>query len=285
MELIKQELPKDYRLCIVSDMHIGSQLFKEHLFKKHVVKFIEDNPDTYCVLNGDLIEGITQGDKRFNRKAIDKRFNSPQEEAEHVIGLLKPIKGRILGACLGNHEITNAPTYDAVRMITRDLGIPYGGWIYKLIATNKNKVAHKYLMCHGKWVFKSKAKDYEQKMGNIKAAMKDTLLSLGHDDCIVSSCSHAHLLLIVEPNIDKHISLTDNGSKIKQQKKAEVKQNASYIDPNGRYFVCSGAYRGHLADPGSGAIDYAELFPPSALGHIMVTAWDGEVVKVEEVKA
>ena len=285
MELIKRELPKDYRLLVVSDLHVGSQLFKEHLFKSNVIQFMLDNPDTYCVLNGDLIEGITQGDRRFNRKAIDKRFDSPQEEAEHVIGLLEPIKGRILGCCLGNHEITNTDTFDAVRMITRALDIPYGGWLYKLIVTNNGKIAHKYLMCHGKWLFKSKAKDYEQKMGNIRAAMKDILLSLGHDDCIVSSCSHAHLILIVEPNIDKHISLTDNGNKIKQQKKTEVKQNASYIDPNGRYFVCSGAYRGHLADPGSGAIDYAELFPPSALGHAMVIVKDGEVVKVEEVTA
>ena len=57
MELIKRDLPKDYRLLVVSDLHVGSQLFKEHLFQKYVVQPLIDNDDLYAVLNGDLIEG------------------------------------------------------------------------------------------------------------------------------------------------------------------------------------------------------------------------------------
>lgn len=285
MELIKQELPKDYRLCIVSDMHVGSQLFKEHLFKKHVVDFVKANKDVYVVFNGDLIEGITPGDKRFNRKAVDKRFDSPQDEANYVVEMLRPIKDQILGGCVGNHEITNIACFNAFEHISDKLEFPYGGGIYKLIVTNSGKVVHKYLMCHGKWGLKSNAKDYEQKMGNMRARQKDLLLSLAHDDCIVQSCGHHHRLLVVEGNLDKHTSLTDDGRKIKAQRRAEVRQNANHIDKDARWYIGSGSYRGHLADPGSGAIDYAELFPPADLGHAMVTVRDGEVVKVEEVKA
>jgi len=270
----------------VSDLHVGSQLFKEHLFQKYVVQPLIDNDDLYAVLNGDLIEGITNGDKRFNRKAVDKSFDSPQEEAEYVIELLKPVpKGKLLGGCLGNHEITNAATFDAFRMISRDLDIPYGAGIYKLIVTNNNKVVHKHLMCHGKWTLPKGAKDPIQREANRKAAQKRLLESLGHSDCITASCGHHHALLVVNPTVTDHLYLTDDGSKIKAKFRVSSNQKAEYIPSESRWFIGSGAYRGNLADPGSGAIDYAELFEPASLGHAMIHAVDGEVVKVEEVTA
>ncbi len=285
MELIKRELPKDYRLAIVSDLHVGSSLFKEHLFKKNVIEVLKSSPDMYMVLNGDAIEGIIPGDKRFNRKAADKRFSSPQDEAKHVVEMLRDVKDQILAGCLGNHEVTNAATFDAFKHICRSLDVPYGAGIYKLIVTNNGKVVHKYLMCHGKWGLKSNAKDYEQVMGNIRARQKDLLLKLRHDDCIVMSCGHHHRLIVVEPNLDRHTSLTDDGQKIKAQRKSQVSQKASNIDKDARWYVGSGSYRGHLCDPGSGAIDYAELFEPADLGHALVSVVDGEVIKVTEEKA
>lgn len=284
MELIKRELPKNYRLAIVSDLHVGSQLFKEQLFRKFVIQPLIENKDMYVVLNGDLIEGMIPGDKRFNRKALDKRFSSPMDEAKYVVSMLGPVKNKILGGCVGNHEITNIACWNAFEYISDTLGFPYGGGIYKLIVTNDGKVVHKYLMCHGKWSLKSNAKDYEQKAGNKRARQKDLLLSLGHDDCIVSACGHHHHLCVVEPNLHKHVSLTDDGRKIKSQNKSTIKQNLNNIDKDGRWYVGSGSYRGHLADPGSGAIDYAELFPPADLGHALVSVVNGEVVKVEEIR-
>lgn len=289
MELIRREMPQNYRLIDTGDWHIGSVNFHEDGVRK-LVKQIQDSPDLFIVLKGDLIEGISPQDKRYNLRSIDDRFKTAQDQAEFCTELLKPIKEKIIGITIGNHELKCINTYDVIKHICQTLKLDnwmeiYGAGIFKFIALNNGKVAHKMLFCHGKKMLPQGAKDPIQRKANQMAAQKRILEELGHADCVYTSQGHHHRLLAVKPTVENQLYLTDDGKKIKAKYRVLHRQNADYIPAESRFFCGTGSYRKSLCEPGSGAIDYAELLQvgPAELGHIEIIIQDSEVVDAREV--
>lgn len=289
MELIRREMPKDYILCDTADWHVGSVNWHEEGCRA-LVKEIQESSNRFLVLKGDLVECISPSDKRYNLRSIDGRFKTVQDQAKAVADILRPISDRILGMCIGNHELAIINTFDVIRFICDDIKVHidqkiYGAGIFKFIATHKGKIQHKMLFCHGRKMLPHGAKDPIQRVANQKAAQKRNLEELGMADCIYASQGHHHKLIVVDPVVENQLYLTDNGKKIKQKYRVKSKQNIEYIPPDSRWYAGTGSYRKQYCVPGSGAIDYAELLQtgPAELGYVEIVVRDGEVVNALEV--
>jgi len=291
MELLKREMPTSYTLIDTADWHCGSINFYEEGVRA-LIKKVQRKKDHFMVLKGDLLEGISPHDKRYNLRSVDPRFKTAQDQAEFIAELLKPISDKIVGICIGNHELKIINIFDAIGHICRAIKLDtspeiYGAGIFKFIAMNKGKVMHKMLFCHGRKMLPTGAKDPIQRLANQMAAQKRNLEELGHADCIYASQGHHHRLLVVNPTVENQLYLTDNGSKIKAKYRVNTAQNTEYIPPEARYFAGTGSYRKQLTDPGSGAIDYAELLQtgPAELGHVEIIVQDKAVVNAIEVRS
>lgn len=102
MKCVKIDLPSSIETLtieIFSDLHIGSKRCDMALIKERIEK-VKNNPDTYCILLGDLINNST---KTSVGDVYDEPL-SPMTQITTVIELFKPIKDKILGVVSGNHE-------------------------------------------------------------------------------------------------------------------------------------------------------------------------------------
>lgn len=87
------------RLIPLADAHYGSQEFNETLWH-NTIKRIQDDPDCYCVLVGDLIDNGLKN----SVTNIYEATCSPRDQKEWIYNELLPIKDKVLGAVGGNHE-------------------------------------------------------------------------------------------------------------------------------------------------------------------------------------
>ena len=84
----------------LSDLHFGSQEFNLQLWKD-TLAYIEEKPNRYVILNGDLIDNATRNSVSDIYSAMPV---SPTEQILQVAKELKPIKDRIISVVSGNHE-------------------------------------------------------------------------------------------------------------------------------------------------------------------------------------
>ncbi len=114
-------LDQDYISIVpLGDFHIGHKCAREDYIQK-VINYIAENPHTYTILNGDLIEGVTRSSIG---NIYDLKYTSPDEQVARVIELLLPIQNRILSITSGNHD-TRSDGHDFSLEIARYLKAPY----------------------------------------------------------------------------------------------------------------------------------------------------------------
>lgn len=109
----------------LGDWHYGSPQCNE-VFISKTINEIEQTKGAYAVLMGDLIENAILG----SRSDVYKQLVSPEDQIEHVIELLTPIKGKILFAIAGNHEqrTMRVVGLNPEQIICSRLMIPYKGF-------------------------------------------------------------------------------------------------------------------------------------------------------------
>jgi len=116
--------PKFKELIIVpiSDVHYGNPLFSPKHFQR-TLDFISSKPNTFCILNGDLCESTI----KTSKGEIFRQVGTPQDQRDWIIKKLLPIKDRILGVTMGNHElrIYNEVGIDICKDIAAALKAPY----------------------------------------------------------------------------------------------------------------------------------------------------------------
>jgi len=121
----------DINIIVLSDLHYGNPYCSLKHFQR-TLDFIKNNETCYCFLNGDLLEAVTKSSKGD----IYKQQNTPQEQRDAVIGLLKPLQHKILGATMGNHElrIYGETGVDLTADIAAELNVPYRaeGMLFKI---------------------------------------------------------------------------------------------------------------------------------------------------------
>ncbi len=109
-----------FSLWFLGDLHIGSASCDEDAIKA-TVKAIEADPLALWVGLGDMAEFINRQDYRFRQASLAQWLRGDEMEygddlveaqIERVIARLKPIAGRCLGLCYGNHEDRQHATFD-----------------------------------------------------------------------------------------------------------------------------------------------------------------------------
>ncbi len=113
---------KQLRVFPFSDLHYGNP-YCSLKHAQRTLKAVAENPDTYLLANGDLIEAALKtsvGDV-YSQKV------TPQEQRDAVIALLMPVKDKVLGMTGGNHEarIYKETGIDISKDIAKALGVPY----------------------------------------------------------------------------------------------------------------------------------------------------------------
>ena len=113
LEMIVKQFDKDIKIYPISDVHLGALEHNADEWNKFINK-IKDEPNSYLILNGDLMNNAT-------RSSVSNVFDDvlrPREQKTRLIEYLLPIKDKILCAVSGNHErrsgkdADNDPMYD-----------------------------------------------------------------------------------------------------------------------------------------------------------------------------
>ena len=131
--------PRFKQLLIVpiSDVHYGNPLFsKRHLME--TVRFIKETSNCVTFLNGDMCEAAI----RTSKGEIFKQVGTPQDQRDWIIKTFEPIKKKILGITIGNHElrIYNDVGIDICKDIATALHVPYraSGMLVKISFSSGN---------------------------------------------------------------------------------------------------------------------------------------------------
>ena len=106
--LITRKFPReDITIIPIADVHLGA---KECMEKEFIdfLKMVEETPNIYLVLAGDLINNAT---KSSVSNVFEDRYR-PSEQKKMMAKLLEPVKDRILCAIPGNHEARSGKEAD-----------------------------------------------------------------------------------------------------------------------------------------------------------------------------
>jgi len=113
-------------LSLLGDVHLGLKQCDIGLFKDYV-KWVKKTEDARVLLMGDLLDSAT----KFSRgpQVFEDNLN-PQEQYDTMVDILTPIKDKIIGNHIGNHElgIFRDTGVDLIKMMSKDLGCPYLGY-------------------------------------------------------------------------------------------------------------------------------------------------------------
>lgn len=278
MQRFEIDAPMDFDLIDHGDTHIGDALIHSKGLER-LVSYILAEPYRYWIHKGDWIEAITTDDKRYNEETAEaQKMATPLKQRDEAIRLYKPIADRGLVGLFGNHEAKLHRFGNLADDICKGLNIQYGTYSCRVIFKHGRKRLFNAFFTHGRWAFNSNAKDYEQKQANIKAALKMKLKYM-MGDCAIMSCGHAHKLLVVPPTAQLFLHDSPKGL---QQAYLSGRQTGKFIDPDHRWYGCSGSFLRLYVD---GLTGYAEMagYPPNELGWLVWKIRDGKITDCERV--
>jgi UDP-2,3-diacylglucosamine pyrophosphatase LpxH len=140
MEILEKEirvrdLSKPYYLRAMGDIHLGSLACDDRAAKKHISD-IKKSPNTSVVLMGDLLDLISEDDKRWSPETIAKKYdigdlgNWGDLMIEAASTLLNPIASKIILSLAGNHETGYEKKHHRhiSKKICKELKTNYGGY-------------------------------------------------------------------------------------------------------------------------------------------------------------
>lgn len=132
MKVIKRDLGnfKEIKLICLSDFHIGDALCNLKLIRQ-VLNDIKDSPNTFIILNGDLMNNATKS----SVSDVYAEQMTPTEQILKLCELLEPVKDKILVIHQGNHELRTLKSdgVDIIRLVAKQLHIEdrfSDGWWY-----------------------------------------------------------------------------------------------------------------------------------------------------------
>ena len=102
MKAIRCDLSEELtsiELLPLADMHIGDRCCDFNLVQQRI-EYVRDNPNVYCVLNGDLMDTAIAASVGDTYAASLQ----PMEQLKQCVKIFEPIKDKILCITSGNHE-------------------------------------------------------------------------------------------------------------------------------------------------------------------------------------
>ena len=123
MKTIRVDLPEDMKEIEVhplSDFHIGDMM-SDGLLIQSVIKHIQDTPNAYCILGGDLMDTAIA-------TSVGDTYGAnlqPMEQLQVCVKLFEPIKDKILCILPGNHEnrVYRSDGLDMTSIMAAQLGL------------------------------------------------------------------------------------------------------------------------------------------------------------------
>lgn len=278
MQRIVCDLPLTSEIIAGSCTHIGTVMCHYRGIEK-VVQYVSEKRNRFFIHLGDVIEAITHDDKRYvppptGHKESD---STPLKQAVDAIEIFRPIKKQIITILRGNHERKLINYGDVVNhIICKQLGVPFGTECARIIINSGGKHLFNIYALHGNKLFKSNAKDLEQRDANKKASMK-LYLKYQMGDCAIMLCGHAHWVGIVPPS--KQLYFVDAPDGVQQAYlQGREYDSSGYIDPDRRWYACCGSARKSRMD---GHDDYAQFYEPNELGFVKIIIRKGHIEKLE----
>ena len=167
----------------ISDVHIGHVDHTKKLFND-TVKWIKDN-NAYTILLGDLIDGISQKDRRYENDSIAPEFknhldNLHYEQTKVFLKGIKPIKDNVIAVMGGNHEqaVKNHFGFDSTSVVAQQLEKPIltdPGYVIIRFHDGKATRLYSIFCSHGDWMGGrkrgSKINNMEDKMADFEFDM------------------------------------------------------------------------------------------------------------------
>jgi predicted phosphodiesterase len=247
---------------------------------KKAIDYVSSKKNCYFIHLGDVIEAITHDDKRYTPPPEGHReanVNTPLKQAIDAVEIFRPIRKKIITILRGNHERKLANYGDVVDdIICRELKVDFGTECCRIILGTDNDPLFNIYALHGNKLFKSNAKDFEQREANKKAALK-LYLQNQMGDCSVMLCGHAHWIGIVPPS--KRLYFLDSESGVQQAYlKGQLISSDGYIYVDRRFYACCGSARKSRMD---GHDDYAQIYEPNELGFVKIVVKDGQISNME----
>jgi len=267
-----------FDIALPGDTHIGSVSYHEKGVG-HLIDHIASS-GCYWAHMGDWIETITADDKRY---AWSKENPIPLLQAQEAVKTFQPIADKCFCALIGNHELKLHRFGNLVKdVICSSLSIPYGAYMAHVEVKHEGTKLFSMQLWHGpsRGLLTSQAKDYEQAIANLKASLKMRLKYMV-SDCAIQACGHYHRLLTVPPT--NQLYIYRQGTKIKQGYLDGI-QTGAYIDPDRRWYVCTGSFSKLYPDD-EDAISYAEVsgYKPVELGYPVIHVVDKQIKSIEQV--
>ena len=177
-------------LVPISDVHVGHIDHNKKLFLD-TVKWIKDN-DAYTILLGDLIDGISQKDRRYENDSIADEFkpyfdNLHYRQCEVFLEGIMPIKDQIIGVMGGNHEqkVKNQFGFDPISVIAQRLEKPIltdPGYVILRFKNGGTSRIYSIFCSHGNWMG-------GRKRGSKVNSMEDKMADFDFD-CILAGHTH-----------------------------------------------------------------------------------------------
>jgi len=156
MEVIEKKIGgnKEIELCFIGDTHIGAKAFAEENFL-NARDYVKEKPNRYMVGMGDFVDTIAFTDKRFSIDEVDERMMYINEQFDYLYELLKPIREKIIGLHIGNHETKFAmrQSYNGLIQVCKRLNTNFldDTAIIKIKMGKKERVIHSTHGFGGGW--------------------------------------------------------------------------------------------------------------------------------------
>lgn len=224
MKSIKVDLSADLdylEVHLLSDWHIGDKHCKISEIKS-TLKHIQEAPNAYAILNGDLLNNATKA----SVSDCYAEVMSPSEQLETLCELLEPIKHKVLFITQGNHE---ARTYrndgiDLTALMAKQLGIydkyaRVGGVLFLRFGElgghlHNRKVCYTFYITHG-----------NGSGGKREGGKANGLCDLASIvDCDIYCHAHTHLPMVIKENFFR---IDTSNSCIKEVEKLFVNSASS----------------------------------------------------------
>lgn len=224
MKTVKVKLDKSFdsvEVHILADWHIGDKYCKFNEIK-NTLKYIEETPNAFCILNGDLMNNAT----KTSVSDCYAEQMKPQGQLQLLCDLIEPIKDKVLFITQGNHE---ARTYrndgiDLTAIMAKQLGIydkyaRAGGVLFLRFGelgghSHNRKVCYTFYITHG-------SGSGGKKEGGKANGLCD-LASIVDTDIYIHA--HTHLPMVIKENFFR---LDNKNSCVKEVEKLFVNSASS----------------------------------------------------------
>lgn len=283
MEYVTRTVPANFNLFPFGDVHIGTLLHSQSAFDN----FIQIIHDPYhdvkhniVVGMGDYIEAIDHSDKRFDVHSIDLGKIRPDQQIEHFIKKIEPIKKKIVVFLDGNHEYKLLKYFPYVSSMSKKLGVPYGTYTSVITFQRPHDKGHMFRMfaTHGNGTISSIADSPRRVETNLHLSLERKLKHM-FGDCAIMAMGHTHKLLVAKPRKQLYLSLEEGKE---EQHYTESLQAASYIHPDHRYYLNTGSF---VRLYRKGVSGYAEraMYDPMEMGLPCVRVRERKIVGADKI--